>query len=266
MGSVFLYLAIVLMWLCVLVPMWLRRDRNNEAELVPAFSTDDTASDAGAILADEPSEGETLADPTPTPVAEAAATPGAAASDSGRAPGASGASEVSGASAASAADRPAASLAAGDATAAVSATAQPAGDNPVTPPPLSRADRRRIAARRRARLIARRRRRMLWSVLLVIASAVTAATGVVSWWGVLPSVFLLLGYLVMLRVAVRIDAERRAQAARARAERARRRRARREALALAAEQTAADILEFEASRRVELFDQYADPPRRAVGD
>ena len=31
-GSVFLYLAIVVMWLCVLVPMWLRRDKTVMAE------------------------------------------------------------------------------------------------------------------------------------------------------------------------------------------------------------------------------------------
>ncbi|WP_162795546.1 hypothetical protein, partial [Nonomuraea lactucae] len=33
MSSVLLYLAIVVMWLCVLVPMWLRRDKSNLAEL-----------------------------------------------------------------------------------------------------------------------------------------------------------------------------------------------------------------------------------------
>ena len=31
-GSVFLYLAIVVMWLCVLVPMWLRRDKTVMAD------------------------------------------------------------------------------------------------------------------------------------------------------------------------------------------------------------------------------------------
>ncbi|MER7131262.1 hypothetical protein ABT338_20025, partial [Streptosporangium saharense] len=33
MSSVLLYLAIVVMWLCVLVPMWLRRDRATFTEL-----------------------------------------------------------------------------------------------------------------------------------------------------------------------------------------------------------------------------------------
>ncbi|MFC7592535.1 hypothetical protein ACFQYP_59045 [Nonomuraea antimicrobica] len=33
MSSVLLYLAIVVMWLCVLIPMWLRRDKTNLAEL-----------------------------------------------------------------------------------------------------------------------------------------------------------------------------------------------------------------------------------------
>ncbi|MFC7102219.1 hypothetical protein ACFQQB_18240 [Nonomuraea rubra] len=33
MSSVLLYLAIVVMWLCVLIPMWLRKDKANLAEL-----------------------------------------------------------------------------------------------------------------------------------------------------------------------------------------------------------------------------------------
>ncbi len=257
MGSVFLYLAIVLMWLCVLVPMWLRRDRNDEAELVPAFGAEDTASDtasdAGAIVGEDTGEGDTLSEPAPTPMSAASADPtGTASSLQGASP--------------QAATPQAATSASSPREATAAADGEDVDISVTSPPPPSRIDRRRAAARRRARLIARRRRRMLWSILLVIASAVTASTGVVSWLGVLPSVFLLLGYLVMLRIAVRIDAERRAHVARARAERARRRRAREQALALAAQQTAAEILEFDASRRVEVFDQYADPPRRAVGD
>ena len=37
MSSAFLYLAIVVMWLCVLIPMWLRRDRHNLAELEETY-------------------------------------------------------------------------------------------------------------------------------------------------------------------------------------------------------------------------------------
>ena len=71
MGSVFLYLAIVLMWLCVLVPMWLRRDRNNETELVPAFSEDTSGDTVGDTVGDTPggttpdNDGDTLTDPAP---------------------------------------------------------------------------------------------------------------------------------------------------------------------------------------------------------
>jgi hypothetical protein len=117
--------------------------------------------------------------------------------------------------------------------------------------------------RRGARSVARRRPRLLWSFLLFFASVVTAAVGIVSWWAVTPSVLLLVAYVAVLRVAVRVDREQRVAAVRARAERLRREREHRRALEAMARE--AEIIQLEARRRVQVFDQYADT-RRAVGD
>ncbi|WP_433245825.1 divisome protein SepX/GlpR [Streptosporangium sp. CA-135522] len=199
MSSAFLYLAIVIMWLCVLVPMWLRRDRSTFVE---------THKGAESYVQDEqPVEDE--------------------ASDTR--------SDIT------------------------SAGAGPAGRRPAT----SSDERRRAEQRRRAAQVAKRRRLTFWCTLLVLASAVTATVRVIPWWGVAPSVVLLGSYLAVLRVSVQIDAERRRAVAQARAERARR--ARRRAAELEARRPVAEIIDLDAHRD-ELFDQYAEAPRRAVGD
>ena len=110
--------------------------------------------------------------------------------------------------------------------------------------------------------MAKRRRLTFWRAAL-LASVVTAAVQIIPWWGVAPSVVLLGGYMAILRVTVQIDAERRRAVAQARAERAKR--ARRRAALLEAQRPVAEIIDL-AALRDELFDQYAETPRRAVGD
>ncbi|MER5325698.1 divisome protein SepX/GlpR [Streptosporangium roseum] len=199
MSSALLYLAIVVMWLCVLVPMWLRRDR-------PTFAETDKG--AEPYVADEqPIEDEasdTRSDLTPA-----------------------------------------------GATTTESHSMRPSGDH------------RRAEQRRRAHQVAKRRRLTFWCALLLLASVVTAAVQIIPWWGVAPSVVLLGSYLAILRVSVQIDAEQRRAAAQARAERARR--ARRRAAQQEARQPVAEIIDL-AAHRDEIFDQYAEAPRRAVGD
>lgn len=203
MSSALLYLAIVIMWLCVLVPMWLRRDRSTFDEL-----------DGGAepyAQDEQPAEAEAEA-PETGPDTEPGAVPeGATGPRPARAPG----------------------------------------------------ERRRAERRRRALRVAKRRRLTLWCTLLVLASVVTAAVQVIPWWAVAPSVVLLGSYLAILRVSVQIDAEQRRAAAQARAERVRR--ARRRAAELEARRPVAEIIDL-AAHRDEIFDQYAETPRRAVGD
>jgi hypothetical protein len=95
---------------------------------------------------------------------------------------------------------------------------------------------------------------------------VTAAVQVIPWWGVAPSVVLLGAYLAVLRVSVQIDAEQRRAAVQARVKRAKRARRRAaELIELEAQRPVAEIIDLDAHRD-ELFDQYAEMPRRAVGD
>ncbi|MEU7004438.1 hypothetical protein [Nonomuraea sp. NPDC046570] len=197
MSSVLLYLAIVVMWLCVLVPMWLRRDRNNLAELEETYELTGPLPVAPRAPIEEDhhdTDSEQLATPAPT------------------------------------------------------------------------MDARQFHARRRAIIVARRRRLLFFCTLLILASVITAAVKVIPWWGIAPSCVLLLAHLSVLRIAVRVDRERRQRAREARAERLRRLRARRQAELLAAQQAEAEIIEFTARQGDALFDQYAEPPRRAVGD
>ncbi|MFG1865683.1 divisome protein SepX/GlpR [Microbispora bryophytorum] len=234
MGSALLYLAIVVMWLSVLLPMWLRRDRHVDDELfeeqAEAFTLSEPPADAASYAASGDSDGIGDADGGD---ADTVVTPPVVPADS--------------------------------ADLAASPTAAPAAEA-VTADEIAaerHARARRVAAHRRARILARRRRRLLWSILLVLASVVTAAVRVMPWWAVAPSGVLLVGYLAVLRVAVRADREQREKAARARAEHLRRQRERRRALAEAARE--AEIIKFEARRRVQVFDQYSDG-RRASGD
>lgn len=221
MGSALLYAAIVVMWLSVLLPMWLRRDRQID---------EDAFCDHPASVADEP-DADTIVDvPSFADRSEQEDAPAEHVSAAGSAP----LGEP-----VEAADRGKVADASAEAGA------------PAAPPAV-----RSHAGRRRARVIARRRRRLLWSVLLVLASVVTAAVQVMPWWGVAPSAVLLVGYLAMLRVAARMDRERLERAARLRAEHPRRRRARQGAAARDAE-----VIELEARNQARLFDQHAEGRR-----
>ncbi|MEU4548254.1 divisome protein SepX/GlpR [Nonomuraea dietziae] len=208
MSSVLLYLAIVVMWLCVLVPMWLRRDRSNLAELEEFYAAEVTGP-VPVLSVATPAEPQEVAEPVETDYA-------------------------------------------------------PLSDDTLSELNRQSVDLRRLKGRRRAIIVARRRRMLFFSILLVLASVVTAAVQVIPWWGVAPAGVLMTGYLTVLRMAVRVDRERRQRAVEARAARLRRLRERQRAEALAAEQAEAEILEFRQPDV--LFDQYADPPRRAVGD
>ncbi|MFI6325486.1 hypothetical protein ACIBG8_48775 [Nonomuraea sp. NPDC050556] len=205
MSPVFLYLAIVVMWLCVLVPMWLRRDKSNLAEIEEFYA-------AEHVEPVEPVEPEI--------------------------------EQVAGAS-----------------------LMEPERVEEDTPT-LERtpAEMRHMRARHRAIIVARRRRLLFFCTLLMIASVITAAVKIIPWWGIAPSIVVMGAYMTFLRIATGVDRERRQRAMAARAERQRRIRERRRLEELAAQQAEAEIIEFTARQGDVLFDQYAEPPRRAVGD
>lgn len=242
-SGVVLYLAIVVMWLCVLVPMWLHRDRNtlseNHKDIEP-YAYDERAIDEDSA--------ETLTEPLPVTSDD---LPSSSSEDGFPSHGAEEASPGTQAESGTGSETPHARPPAG----------QPATGR--TAAGRAASERRRAELRRRGKQVAKRRRLTLWCVLLLIASVVTAAVQVIPWWGVAPSVVLLGAYMAVLRVTVQIDAERREAIARAHAERAKR--ARRRAALLEAQRPVAEIIDL-AAHRDEIFDQYAETPRRAVGD
>jgi hypothetical protein len=183
-------MAIVVMWLCVLIPMWLRRDKSNLQELADLeehYTGEHALPDLDNL---DPSDGD---------------------------------EEL------------------------------PEGE---------RVDVRQFRLRRRAIIVARRRRLLFFTALLVLASVVTSAVEMIPWWGVAPSVVIMLAYMGFLRIAVQVDRDRRNRTIRARAERLRRTRERRRAAA----EVEAEVIDLAQLHADDLFDQYAEPPRRAVGD
>ncbi|MBE1587838.1 hypothetical protein ACFPOI_39945 [Nonomuraea angiospora] len=195
MSSAFLYLVIVVMWLCVLIPMWLRKDKTNLAELAELeehYTGEHQLPDLDNL---GPSDGDE--------------------------------------------------------------------DDGSPPAEVEKVDVRQFRLRRRAIIVARRRRLLFFTALLVLASVVTAAVKMIPWWGVAPSVVITFAYMAFLRIAVQVDRERRERARQARAERLRRARERRRAAEAAAQ---AEVIDLTALNADVLFDQYAEPPRRAVGD
>ncbi|MEV0614850.1 hypothetical protein AB0I81_16095 [Nonomuraea sp. NPDC050404] len=194
MSSVLLYLAIVVMWLCVLIPMWLRKDKTNLAEL--------------AELEEYYTGEHQLPD--------------------------------------------------------LDNLAPPDADEDDGTPPLEveKVDVRQFRLRRRAIIVARRRRLLFFTALLVLASIVTAAVQMIPWWGVAPSVVIMLAYMAFLRIAVQVDGERRERSLQARSDRLRREREQRRVTA----EAEAEVIDLSALHGDVLFDQYAEPPKRAVGD
>jgi hypothetical protein len=115
------------------------------------------------------------------------------------------------------------------------------------------------------------RRRLLGMLLaLAIGSGALAYTRMAAWWVIMPPTVMLLGYLVLLREASRVDAERREQArVRASAAVAAARRAAPPAAAPAAPVPDAEVIDISATLIVagqEFYDQHADAKLRAVGD
>jgi hypothetical protein len=150
---------------------------------------------------------------------------------------------------------------------------------------LSRLD----PAENRNRILSARRRMLLILCTLTVAALGIAMIKLAAWWVTVPPILMLGGYLMLLREASRADAERtllqeaasqdeqerhaareaaREAAAQRRAEEAQREAERVEEaqrVAAAASETAR-IFDISERVRDELYDQYADTERRAVGD
>jgi hypothetical protein len=117
-------------------------------------------------------------------------------------------------------------------------------------------------------------------MLLILITLTVAAIGITglkmaAWWVAVPPILMLGGYLMLLREASRADRERTLLDAAAYRDEQRQRYAEEQAARRAAEVPAAPVVSptarvIDISERVrdedEIYDQYADGTRRAVGD
>ncbi|HEV2244886.1 MAG TPA: hypothetical protein VGR98_27880 [Streptosporangiaceae bacterium] len=282
MSSAILYLAIVAIWACVLVPRWLRRPHDAAPESqAPAGNTE------AVFYAEAPDHGDYGTEAEFGTGQAVYADPGLADSEAQ-----AGTGEYSGSSAWSD------SRAWSDSQAWPGAQARP--DSQAWPgaqarsgfaapegsglrPGAARANRYGPArppapGSGRARVLQARRRMLTVLVALAAAAMACGVTGLTTWWTAVPPVGMLLAYMLLLREAARADAEAvrhaeayaryaRAQAARAAYERARE--AHVQARAASLPQPAAEIIDIShrtAEAADQLYDQYADANVRAVGD
>ena len=264
MSSAILYLAIVAIWACVLVPRWLHRSHENPSDGEILADSDETAG-----FEEEDAEFDESSD-APTeefaPVGwsrsgQAAETYVAVETEYVEAEYVHG-EYVHGEYVAEAGY-------AGEALAPPEFTGHP--DLPAGSPPAGR-----------DRVLQTRRRLLTILVVLTAAAVGGTITGITMWWTIVPPAIMLGLYVLLLREAAQADAEnelRRAEAeirwteAQAAAEAAHAaavaRARERESLAAQAPQPSAEIIDITARTardRDQLYDQYADATVRAVGD
>jgi hypothetical protein len=246
LSSAILYLAIVAIWACVLVPRWLHRshDSTSDAEI--------SADQAEAADHAEPSDAAEFAAPAK---ADAGVT-----AEEIPAPAAAPAEPESVTYSAARAD-PDASAHGGRPPAR-----RPAPGGPAHPPSPSASRAHVLQARRR-----------MLTMLVALAGVATACVllNLTAWWTAIPPIGMLVIYALLLREAAHADteslrrAEAHARARMARAARERARLARERAAAAQAPQPAAEVIDISdrtAQAADQLYDQYADATVRAVGD
>ena len=287
MSSAFLYLAIIAIWGGVLIPRWLKRDSSQgkaakssqpespqlespepaespESPESPEEFTDDEpvevsvgadAGGAGVHMAD----GNTHAEASASRVADAGRGAGRgrvanADRDAGR-------GRVTGANRAASATEVSVADQAGGAPADET---ELSGYEPGEPDGLRPSD-----PQTRRRVLSARRRMLMLLIVLAAAAVGIAVIGMAAWWVAIPPIAMLGGYLLLLREVKHADAERALIRADAeyRAEQERLREAR-EAAAIKQREEARTARVIDISERVrdELYDQYAEGDRRAVGD
>ncbi len=229
LSSAILYLAIVVIWACILVPRWVRRPQHVvQQSPVPATVEDDLAAgtaDADAVAA----------------AGSAAAVPAAAMSAAATGSAATGSAETWSVRVTS------------EQTVAARAVATQATSGM---PPVSR-----------SAILQARRRMMTTLVTLAIAAFTCTAVSLTPWWICVPPAGMLGMYLFLLREAARADAEmyrQRLEASRIRAARQRAREA--WAARVPVPQPTAQIIDISGRVGDQLYDQYADATMRAVGD
>ena len=255
MSSAILYLAIVGIWAMVLVPRWLRPPHasgtleSNLAEPLDAGMQEDLAGEEDGEE-DLPIHGDQVAAAAPAGSARLAGRPGFA--------GHAGAAEAQAGGGRQAGDEPAAS----------SRPGPQQTDGRAGP----------VAAERKTYIMKARRRALATLIVLTGGAVAIAVTRLAAPWVAIPPAVMLAGFVLLLRAAAHIDAERARAAASLHA------RATGAEVTTAAEvptpakvPTSAEvptptevpdarIIDISARVGDQLYDQYADTEVRAVGD
>jgi len=186
-SSAILYVAIVAIWACVLIPRWLRRDSargaGNEADTQVA----------GEVVQSDIVPDEDTADDDAPRDDEMASTVQARYADYGGHADYTGTYNRTYTGTARAEEVPAAAARAGD-------VPEPGAETRRAAPPV-REDARR-------RMLAARRRLLGMLVILEIAAIALAMVKLAALWVLIPPTIMLIGYLLLLREASHADAER----------------------------------------------------------
>ena len=264
MSSAFLYLAIIAIWAGVLIPRWLKRDSSRaKAATSPQSESPEARQSPDELTDDEPVEVNAGADAGGAGVhmADGNAHAEAGSGRAGGRGGVAGANRVASASGAGAAGGAEATLAD---EAALGDEAELSGYEPGESAGLHPAD-----PQARQRVLSARRRMLMMLLVLAAAAVGIALIGMAAWWVAIPPIAMLGGYLLLLREVRQADTERaliRADAEQ-RAEQWRLREAQEAAEVKQREEAqTARIIDISERVRDELYDQYAEGQRRAVGD
>ena len=254
MSSAILYLAIIAIWACVLVPRWIHKPhRVPEADELPGLKYVSASGQA----ASGGSRGSSASGNAP-PAAWAAAS---AAMASAATATASASADADAGKAAEAPRYEAGGSGAGQPVAVEEGVAwhrvtrsYHSEHQVARPEPLQ--------APGRARILQARRRLLTTLVTLAVAALACAAVNLAPWWILVPPVGMLGMYVLLLREAAQADVEQerwlaKEQAARSRA---------RQAWEASQPEPTAEIIDISARVTDQLYDQYADAAVRAVGD
>lgn len=267
MSSAILYLAIIAIWACVLVPRWIHKPhRVPEADELPGLKY------VGASGQPDSGVGRGSSASGDAPPAAWAAASAAMAS-----------ANTAGANTAGTDARKAAGAGAG--TAAEARRYQAGGNGAVQPVAIEEGvawhrvtrsyhSEHQVAPRPqpqeaagRGHLVQARRRLLTTLVMLAGVALACTVANLAPWWILVPPVGMLGGYVLLLREAAQADAEQVRWLAQEQADRASAARLRgRRAGEASQPQPTAEIIDISARVSDQLYDQYADAAARAVGD
>jgi hypothetical protein len=257
LSSAILYLAIIAIWACVLVPRWIHKPhRVPDADELPGLKYVSTSgqADSGA------SRGSSASGNAP-PAAWAAASAAVASAATASADADAGKTAAEAPRYGTRDDGAGQPVTVEEGVAWHRVTRSYHSEHQAAQRPQPQ------EAPGRARVLQARRRLLTALVTLAVVALACAAVNLAPWWILVPPVGMLGGYVLLLREAAQADADQERWLAQERAAQAEAARSRaRQAQEVGQPEPTAEIIDISARVTDELYDQYADAAVRAVGD